>query len=144
MDEKKKKRGRRTKLTPELIEDIAANLAKGLNNADAVKLAGASETSFYRWLERAEKAKSGIFWEFGEKITRARVDRKATLIKRIEVASRDDWRAAMALLERQYPDEFAQRKMIEHDGKIEGGGASELRVVFVDTEKGEGEDGDEG
>ena len=168
----KRPRGRQTKLTPELTEELAGYIAKGLSNKDACERVHISEDTFYRWLNRGEKAtKDTDLCVFYESIQKARIDFKRTHLENIERAAIEQsekvveiirqtpsgdryierktetvsgqWQASAWLLERTDPDQFGRRQRIEHDGKIEGDGASELRVVFVDTEKGEGEDGDE-
>ena len=52
---------RPTKLTPELAKTIAGHVAKGLPNAMAFRLAGVSETTFYRWKKAGERSSFSCF-----------------------------------------------------------------------------------
>lgn len=47
--------GRKTICTPEVIENIVANIILGLNVKDAANIAGVGKTSYFAWILRGEK-----------------------------------------------------------------------------------------
>jgi transposase len=109
---------RPTKLTPEVQERIVAAIRAGNYAGPATRSAGVSEASFYRWMSRGEKAKSGIYRDFHEAIRRAEADAEvhAVAVIRKEIAD-GDWRAAATFLERRFPDRWRRQQSIEHDGR---------------------------
>ena len=97
------------KITQELV-DNAANLKRnGLSNADIIAALGISETTFYRWLQ---KPTCKLHRALKESLKRAEAEYKGELLETIKAtATREknpQWTAAAWLLERRYPDEFAQ------------------------------------
>ncbi len=55
--------GRKSKLTPELQQEIVDNLTLGCTVRDVCELAGLVESTFYRWCEEKK--------EFSEAVTQA-------------------------------------------------------------------------
>jgi hypothetical protein len=62
----------RPKPTPEMLARILANYRKTGAVVNAAILSGISQSTFYDWKARGEKAKSGALAEFAEQLTRAR------------------------------------------------------------------------
>ena len=94
-------RGRPSKLTAEVIEQIERLIAAGVSGAEAAAAAGVPRTSFYRWM-----AAGG---ELRDRVERARAQSEAVLVVRIaRAAERGSWRAAAWLLERRYPERWAR------------------------------------
>ena len=58
------KRGRRSTLTADRMEKLLGCVRRGLSNKDACMVAGISETTFYRWIEKGKHAKRGPYREF--------------------------------------------------------------------------------
>jgi transposase len=108
---------RPTKLTPEVQDRIVAAIRAGNYAAPAARSAGVSEATFYRWMSRGERAKSGIYRDFHEAVRRAEADAEvhAVAVIRKEIAD-GDWRAAATFLERRFPDRWRRQQAIEHDG----------------------------
>jgi transposase len=109
---------RPTKLTREAQERIVAAIRAGNYAAPAARSAGVSEASFYRWMARGERAKSGIYRDFYEAVKRSEADAEvhAVAVIRREIAD-GDWRAAANFLERRFPDRWRRRESIEHEGQ---------------------------
>ena len=81
----------------------------GLTNADICRALGVSETAWYKWLKNPDtKLKVALV----EGLKKAEAEYKETLLQSImSTATRErnpQWTAAAWLLERRYPDEFAQ------------------------------------
>ena len=98
----------RAKLTEELIQQMASLKGDGLSNKDICRAAGIHEATLYRWLN---KPSSKLHRALGESLKKAEADYKRTLLTTIREAAlrkNGQWTAAAWLLERKYPDEYAQ------------------------------------
>ena len=49
------KKGRRSKCTPEIIQEIGYSVVMGLSHKDAAKLAGINTASIYNWMSRGRE-----------------------------------------------------------------------------------------
>ena len=159
--------GRKTKLTPDVEEDICQAVSLGLTYRDAALLVGVTDRSIHGWIERGRKSKSGIYFRFFHKLEAAKVKMKATYAEAIRKAALDqdkvtqvtrttlpdgtiidkivettrparDWKAALAALERRFPEEWGPRHRVEHEG-----GVSVQQPVVVKFIGGGPDDGDE-
>ncbi len=90
--------GRKSKYTPELVQNIIKVISLGLCNKSACEYVDISEETFYQWIKE--------YPEFGESIKRARTANKAALLAKIQKAGEKSWQAYAWLLERSYPQEF--------------------------------------
>ena len=100
---------RKPKLTYKLVEKAVEMKSHGMTNADICRALGISETAWYNWLKDSDtKVKLALV----EGIKKAEAEYKETLLQSIMVtATREknpQWTAAAWLLERKYPDEYAQ------------------------------------
>jgi transposase len=85
----------------------------------AARAAGISEATFYRWLQRGENSKSGIFREFCEAVKNAEAEAEAELLSFIiEQARSGTWQAAAWILERRHPERWARRERMEHEHNV--------------------------
>lgn len=107
--------GRRSKLTEEVQEKVCEYVRQGLTYEVAARAAGISESTFYRWRERGEKARKGKFRKFWEALKRAEAEGEQALVRRILSASNDTWQAAAWILERRYPDRWGRRDRVRHE-----------------------------
>lgn len=112
------KRGRKTKLTPEIERKLTSAIAAGNYHEVACSLAGISPATFYNWMKKGEQAKSGQFLEFLEAIKKAEAIAEAKRIQMITEASETNWQAAAWYLERRYPDRWG--KQSKHDVNMNG------------------------
>ncbi|BER92698.1 transposase [Atrimonas thermophila] len=109
--------GRRTKLTPELIERARELKARGLSNEALAAALGISEGTFYNWKSKAEKRKSGVFLEFLEAIKKGEREFEAACVNGIfEQGQKGNWQALAWLLERLFPERYSKKDVttIEH------------------------------
>ena len=98
--------GRPTKCTPERIAEIADMVRHGVPIRHAAIAVGVAESTVHSWLQRGARAKSGVYLEFLEAVTRAQAASVAGLVARVSKAAETDWRAAAWLLTRSAPAEF--------------------------------------
>ena len=104
--------GRPTKLTPEVQDLIVDGINAGLTFGLTCARAGVNPATFYRWLEKGETAKSGVYSEFCDTVSRAKADSAMRLVSQITLQAPTDWRAAAFLLERRFPDDYGKRSEI--------------------------------
>lgn len=108
------------KITRELVEQAAELKRSGLTNRDICQALGIVEGTFYRWLQSPT---CKLHRELKEALKRAEADYKHELLESIKsTALRDknpQWTAAAWLLERKYPDEYAQTTRERDAGRDE-------------------------
>ena len=100
---------RKPKLTYKLVEQAVEMKSHGMSNADICFALGIAEGTFYRWLREDDtKLKRAL----SQGLKKAEAEYKETLLQSImSTATREknpQWTAAAWLLERKYPDEYAQ------------------------------------
>lgn len=88
---------RRSKYTPEIVNEIVASLKLGLTDTDAALASGISWDTFDAWQKR--------YPDFSERVTRARAERSRTWLALLRKnAELGDTRAIEALLDRCAPN----------------------------------------
>jgi len=127
----------KVKINEQMITDLAKYIRSGTYNFVAAENVGIDESTYYRWLRMAEKAKSGIFHQLSQAIKKARADaetervakireygmgervcKRTTITRRngdvevIEDYGHGDWQALAWHLERQYPDRWGKREQV--------------------------------
>ena len=114
--------GRPTKLTKELIEEIATYLRAGNYIETTASLVGVHRDSIYEWLKRGNaeitrvsksnrariRKREEIFVEFTDTVKKAQAQAEAMLVAQIGKASEKHWQASAWRLERKYPDRWGR------------------------------------
>ena len=114
--------GRPTKLTTELMNEIAQYLRAGNYIETTAALVGIHRDSVYEWLkprnaeiERVSKSnranirkREAIFVEFTDTVKKAQAQSEAMLVGLIGQAAQKNWTAAAWRLERKYPDKWGR------------------------------------
>ncbi|MFP5116088.1 hypothetical protein ACSU64_27655 [Bacillaceae bacterium C204] len=116
--------GRKSKLTPALIKD-AAKLLKGGNYVETVcEYLGIGTTTWYRWMQEGEVAKSGLKREFRDVVKKAEAEAEIRLITDLQKIAETDqkWQALAWMLERKYPDRWGRKDKVsadvQHSGEV--------------------------
>ena len=110
---------RKPKLTYKLVQQAVEMKSHGMSNADICFALGIAEGTFYRWLREDDtKLKRAL----SQGLKKAEAEYKETLLQSImATATREknpQWTAAAWLLERKYPDEYAQTtRKVEAEGE---------------------------
>ena len=121
------KKGRRSKCTPELIEEISYHIAVGgLTQKDAAAVVGIDISAVYRYMKRGREEFERIngertdvlpgelnYYDFYNALTKAIPHRKETLLMRIAAHGERSWQPLAWLLERQYPEDYAKKTKVE-------------------------------
>jgi hypothetical protein len=102
----RKTSGRPTKFTPDTLAAIERALQLGMTRRDACVHGGIDDSTFCEWMN--EKP------EFAELVQKAETHAKLSRVERITKAGqRGTWQADAWMLERKYPQEFAQRLVVQ-------------------------------
>jgi len=105
----------KTKLTYELIETMVALKGDGLSNKDICDAVGIAEQTLYRWIG---EPKNKLQRTLCEELKKAESAYKQTMLNTIRdaaLAKNSFWTAAAWLLERKYPEEYAQNRKATDD-----------------------------
>jgi ABC-type cobalamin/Fe3+-siderophores transport system ATPase subunit len=125
--------GRPTKLTPQTQARIVQAIVGGNDITVAAAYAGIGKTTFYEWLERGRKAKTGPFAAFADAIQKAQADAETRNVALIAKAAQDGtWTAAAWWLERKHPERWGRKERHEVTGK--DGKDLVIRVVYADVD----------
>jgi len=116
--------GRKTKLTPELQEQICKYISIGVPNKVAAQACGINEATFYRWIERGNAQETGVYRKFCEALKKAAAQSISRDVAIIEKAAHEGkWQASAWKLERRHPEMFGAKTeaKVQHSGKIDIG-----------------------
>jgi transposase len=98
---------RPTKRTPEREKRLLQAIRAGNTRRAAAAYAGISDDSLERWAKRCA--------DFADALTRAEAESEVALVAIVRQAASQDWRAAMAILERRWPDSWGKREKLDLD-----------------------------
>ena len=108
----------RRQLTKDDIAEAVMMKKAGVLHKDIAAYLGVAEETFSRWLNhpRSENQRQP-----GQAMKKAEAARKRDLLAMVYNAATDPkrWQAAAWLLERQYPDEFAQQQRVRAEAEVE-------------------------
>ena len=127
---------RKSKLNEELIKQAVKLIEAGNYQKHVAQALGITETTWYRWMQEGEKAKSGLKRKFYESIKKAEARAVLRNVAKILQASQEgNWQAAAWWLERRYPDEWGRKDKFD----VNTQGEIKILVEKVYTTKEEGE-----
>lgn len=120
-----KKRGRPSKLSPEIREKLLSAIRSGNYLEDACSYAGIDYSTFRRWMIRGEEAQTGEYGEFYETVKSLEASVIVELVGEWR-ARMDSWQSIAAFLEKRFPGRFGRRR-VELAGV--GGGPIEIEIA---------------
>ena len=126
---------RPTKLTTELTERICLAIRLGNYAKVAAEMAGIGETTFYRWLEMAEKPNARKdYREFRESIKRAEAEAEVSRVARIvQAADNGTWQAAAWYLERKHGERWGRNDKLRQE--ISGPNGTPVNLSIEEAKK---------
>lgn len=108
---------RPSKLTPETQAVIVDAILHGATYQDAAESAGVWYNTFNEWMKRGADAKSGIYYEFNEAVTRANAECAKNMVRVIQsAAAKGDWKAALEWLKRRRRGEWGDNMDVTSGG----------------------------
>lgn len=117
----------RTKLTPRIKKTLVKAISDGNYVKTACIHAGISEAVYYKWKKRGEDEIERIiialengdevkvdpgerrYVEFVESVAKAEAGAEVDAVECIKDSMKEDWRAALAFLERRFPEKWGRR-----------------------------------
>ena len=125
---------RPTKLTPQVHERIVRAVRAGNYAEQSARAAGIAASTYYRWLEQGKQAKHGIQRELYEAVKRAEAEAEVHAVAVLRKQMPDDWRAALAYLERRHPQRWRRHQSTELTAK-DGAPLTPERPATLDLTK---------
>lgn len=105
----KKKVGRPSKLTPEIRDKIVEMLKIGNYIETVCEFVDINKSTYYMWLKQAEvSTRSTKYSKFRDAVRKAMAFAEARDVAIIARAAEKDWRAAVWMLERRYPERWGK------------------------------------
>jgi hypothetical protein len=109
------------KMTIETRNTILLSIRAGAPIEAALSFAGVSRSTFYQWLrngakDRAENRNTTRYAVFHRDYEEALGACEVRLSKIVSEAAKDDWKAAMTMLERKWPERWARRSVVQVKG----------------------------
>jgi len=124
--------GRKIKLTPQLIEEFKKKLTVGAYAKYVAMSEGITERCYYLWLERGSRAEKlwelgkkvpeseVLFFQFFQSVRQAEATAQVTLTAMVFSQAQEDWKAAMELMARKWPEQWAKKEFVDFKGTIDG------------------------
>jgi len=102
---------RKSKLTPELITDLAGAIRDGLYLDQACHAVGISTSTYYYWQkDAANEDGNPLAADLVEEVDRARAEVERELVTVVREAASKDWKAAVWFLQHAFPDRWQGEK----------------------------------
>jgi len=107
------------KLTTDLADRIVAIVKAGSAVETAARACGVARRTWYRWLKLGRGGRQP-YRRLVEQLESAEDACKVSLITVLRAAAAQDWRAALVILERKWPEEWGRRDRheVSHDGLL--------------------------
>jgi len=127
--------GRKLTLTTELIDRICLAIRAGNYAKVACEMVGIGESTYYHWLELAEKPNAKpIYRELLESIKRAEAEAEVQSVALIKQAAQEGkWQAATWYLERKHNDRWGRKDTLTQ--QITGANGESLFAVVDEARK---------
>lgn len=119
VEKTKRSRGRPSKFTANTRRRIIEAVASGNYYEAACQYAGVDYSTFRRWVEKGEKARSGEYKDFCEALRQAEATAEVRVVAQWQTAMPNDWRACAEFLTRRFSDRWKKTERFEHVGKDE-------------------------
>jgi transposase len=127
--------GRPSKLTPEVTKRLTEAIRAGNYYEAACGYAGIHYSTFRKWMQKGETAKSGKFKEFFDAVTRAEYEAEVRMVAQWQKQMPEDYRAIRDFLERRYPERWGRRVDVKQDIKQEVQGQVTQRYEYDVTQR---------
>lgn len=114
--------GRKSKLTPQLINDAVKLLKGGSYISTVCEFIGIDTSTWYRWIREGKKAKTGIKNHFYHAIKKAEAEAEIRMVTEIQKIAEENktWQALAWMLERKYPERWGRKDKVSADVPTRG------------------------
>ena len=123
----------KTKLTQALIEAITKKLKVGAYVKYVALSENISERVYYKWIARGLKSEKlaelgkkipeteKIYVQFVQSVRQADAEAQVVMTTMVFAQGRNDWRAALELMARKWPEQWARKEYMDFKGTIDSG-----------------------
>ena len=101
---------RPSKLTPETQQKIVDAISAGNYYEAACGYAGVDYSTFRRWMEKGEKAKTGQYREFCDAVQQAEAQAEVRMVANWQKHMPNNWMAIRDFLARRHPNRWMPRE----------------------------------
>jgi hypothetical protein len=105
-----KLRGRRPKLTNEVLKTVVEAIAQGHYRTVAAKYANVSPRMLHRWMSEGRKRPDSIYGYFRTKVKEAEAVSELNLLAIVQRAAQNDAKHAEWLLARRFPKRWSRQR----------------------------------
>jgi len=113
------KAGRNLKLTPEFIKKIIPSIEAGNYIETVCRAHGIDKSTYYKWLQKGEKAKNGIYFEFFHAVRDAEARAERKLIEEWRDKLKESPASYKDFLERRYSERWGKKDRVEVSGAMD-------------------------
>ena len=107
------------KLTYELIEKMIPAIEAGNYVETVCQAMGIDRSTYYKWLKKGEKAKSGIYFHFFHTVKDAEARAERKLIEEWRDKLKESPASYKDFLERRYSERWGKRDKVEVSGGMD-------------------------
>jgi len=120
--EKKRRRGRPPKLTPEVQQKIVETLTLGNYRSTAARAAGVSYSAFQEWMRKGEKARKGAHRDFFNAVRAIETQTEVIVVGDLLLKAKKDPKLAKWWLAHRHPKRWGDNRpqKVELTGKDGG------------------------
>jgi len=109
--------GRKTLLTPQMIEKAREMRAKGLSDQAIYTTLGICKDTFYKWIKKGEAGRKP-YVDFADALKRGEARLEEDCVNGIlEQGRKGNWQALAWILERLFPERYAKKDTYSVDQK---------------------------
>lgn len=103
--------GRPSKVSTEVTDMLLEQIQLGQSYKMACQRAGIHYSNFRRWIKKGEKAKTGEYREFCDRLKEAEAMGTESMLENIRRAgNKGHWQADAWILERRHPEDFGRSR----------------------------------
>jgi hypothetical protein len=126
---------RRSKIDDDaLVGRILDALRAGCTYEASASAGPISPSTFYEWMRHGETDPESAYGEFAERVRDAELEAERRITEQWTAAVPSDWRAAVAFLERRFPERWRKPEH-RHHTYTPVGGYVPSDVVLTDSER---------
>lgn len=98
-------------ITKEVVDRVCHYVKEGACFRDAYLLSGINKHTGEMW--RRRRSEGGLFEDLYDGMNRARAEFHMSMVELVKAAGKDDWKAAMTVLERSCADQYSRNHTVK-------------------------------
>lgn len=119
---------------PATVRAILDNIREGNYMIPSAIAAGVPKDTFFYWIRKGKKARSGKHKRFYDAVQCAKAEAELELVKKVKAHGATEYKAILEMLARRFPDRWAKREKVKADITLTGKDGGPVEIVVVDVE----------